>query len=411
MNKIKDSISSDKQETHTHPAPSEAQHHTHASDARAPRHNEPHSNLLSSAQQPSGAYTSNNAYTTTSATGPATTTAGPHSSNLMNKADPRVDSDMDGRNAFGAQTHGTSHVPGAHTGNTIHSTSGHHQHNTNPTTGLGSTGPASTTAGPHSSNLMNKADPRVDSDLDGSKTVGKDQTLSGNTAAYGMTNPSMDHAMPSAYSANSGTTATGPASSTAGPHSSNMMNKVDPRIDSDLDGSKTVGGQSQTFASNATTQGMTNAGFNPSNPAVHGTHTTHATNTGIGSTGPASSTAGPHSSNLMNKADPRVDSDLDGSKTVGQNQTFNTTHNTHNTTGAATTTSHAHPHQTHNTHGQHHTTAAGADVKANLQSAATGPAPNTAGPHKSDLLNKLDPRVDSNLDGSKTLGSNQTFNH
>lgn len=24
-----------------------------------------------------------------------------------------------------------------------------------------------------------------------------------------------------------------------------------------------------------------------------------------------------------------------------------------------------------------------------------GPAPNTAGPHKSDLLNKLDPRVDS----------------
>jgi hypothetical protein len=34
-----------------------------------------------------------------------------------------------------------------------------------------------------------------------------------------------------------------------------------------------------------------------------------------------------------------------------------------------------------------------------------GPAPNTAGPHKSDLLNKLDPRVDSNQDGSKTIGS------
>lgn len=31
-------------------------------------------------------------------------------------------------------------------------------------------------------------------------------------------------------------------------------------------------------------------------------------------------------------------------------------------------------------------------------SAATGPAPNTAGPHNSDMLNKLDPRVDHNMD-------------
>jgi hypothetical protein len=38
-----------------------------------------------------------------------------------------------------------------------------------------------------------------------------------------------------------------------------------------------------------------------------------------------------------------------------------------------------------------------------------GPAPNTAGPHKSDLMNKLDPRVDSNLDGSKTFGENKTL--
>ncbi|KAI9849355.1 MAG: hypothetical protein M1838_000190 [Thelocarpon superellum] len=35
----------------------------------------------------------------------------------------------------------------------------------------------------------------------------------------------------------------------------------------------------------------------------------------------------------------------------------------------------------------------------------TGPAPKTAGPHSSDLLNKLDPRVDSDLDGSRTMGS------
>ena len=33
----------------------------------------------------------------------------------------------------------------------------------------------------------------------------------------------------------------------------------------------------------------------------------------------------------------------------------------------------------------------------------------TAGPHGSDLLNKLDPRVDSNLDGSKKVGGDRTY--
>ena len=44
-----------------------------------------------------------------------------------------------------------------------------------------------------------------------------------------------------------------------------------------------------------------------------------------------------------------------------------------------------------------------------VDSRASGPAPNTAGPHHSDLLNKLDPRVDSDLDGSRTLGSDKTL--
>jgi len=38
----------------------------------------------------------------------------------------------------------------------------------------------------------------------------------------------------------------------------------------------------------------------------------------------------------------------------------------------------------------------------------SGTAQNTAGPHNSDLANKLDPRVDSNLDGSATIGGNRT---
>ena len=38
----------------------------------------------------------------------------------------------------------------------------------------------------------------------------------------------------------------------------------------------------------------------------------------------------------------------------------------------------------------------------------SGTARNTAGPHDSDLANKLDPRVDSDLDGSTTIGGNRT---
>ena len=63
-------------------------------------------------------------------TGGASRTAGPHHSNLANKADPRVDSDRDGRGL-----------------------------------GQGAGGPH--TAGPHHSDLANKGDPRVDSDRDG----------------------------------------------------------------------------------------------------------------------------------------------------------------------------------------------------------------------------------------------------
>lgn len=38
----------------------------------------------------------------------------------------------------------------------------------------------------------------------------------------------------------------------------------------------------------------------------------------------------------------------------------------------------------------------------------SGTAQKTAGPHNSDLLNKLDPRVDSNLDNSRTIGRDAT---
>lgn len=152
---------------------------------------------------------------TTGGYGSSNTTAGPHSSNLANKADPRVDSDRDGSRGYGSST------------------------------GTGAYGSSNTTAGPHSSNLDNKADPRVDSDLDGSRGYGSSNTM-GTTGGYGSsTGTHGTTGTTGGYGSNTGigygdnkTSSTGTGSTTAGPHKSDMMNKLDPRVDSDLDGSK-----------------------------------------------------------------------------------------------------------------------------------------------------------------------------
>jgi len=170
-------------------------------------------------------------------TGPATGTAGPHQNNLLNKLDPRVDSDADGSRNMGAAEYGAgaNRTGGGLTGNSnTHGNSltgnnagvGHHnQHahghnaglqdsyNTNSEFG-GAGNPRSGNVGPHDSNLLNKLDPRVDSDADGARNMGM--------ANYGPGG---------ANSAN-----TGPATGTAGHHNSNMLNKLDPTVNSDATG-------------------------------------------------------------------------------------------------------------------------------------------------------------------------------
>jgi len=224
-----------------------------------------------------------------------------------------------------------SHTVGGNT-NTTFGTTGAHSHSEG-------------NHGPHNSKLANTADPRVDSDRDGSHTVG------GN--AYG-----------SAGTTGSTGFGSGPASNTAGPHNSDALNKLDPRIDSDRDGSKTVGGNTNTN----TGYGTSGSGFGTSTHS-EGVH-------------------GQHNSRALNAADPRIDSDRDGSHTLGsgnQNTAFGSSHDAgHHTTRGHVGAAFA------GTHG-------------------TGPAANTAGPHNSDALNKVDPRVDSDLDGSRTVGGNQTY--
>ena len=118
---------------------------------------------------------------------------------------------------------------------------GTHTHSTGTHTGTHTAGThtaGSTNAGPHDSNMANKLDPRVDSDMDGSRNMGASTGATGNSAYNsGTTGTGM--------TGNSGYTGT-TGSTNAGPHSSNLANKMDPRVDSDMDGSRNMGANSGT---------------------------------------------------------------------------------------------------------------------------------------------------------------------
>ncbi|CAG8057600.1 unnamed protein product [Penicillium salamii] len=224
--------------------------------------------------------------------------------------------------------------------------------------------------GPHSSNLANKLDPRVDSDRDnravhtevddkhlstakdyGSGTAGAttaDTHGLGDTG-HGSTLGSTTHGTTKSV-ADTGATTYGSSSSNAGPHSSNIANKADPRVDSDRDHR----GRRETFTNLGATTG-----------------TTHDTSTN----------AGPHDSNAANKLDPRVDSDRDNRALLSGADNTPALGSTHGSHGPSSTLgSNTHP----------------------LASTGTASQSTNLRPHDSDLANKLDPRVDSDLDARTT---------
>ncbi|CAG9943469.1 unnamed protein product [Clonostachys rosea f. rosea IK726] len=270
--------------------------------------------------------------------------------------------------------------------------------------GFGSNVPEGT-HGQHNSRLANAADPRIDSDRDHRAAPGNTTGLqSSGFESSGIQSSGLESSRhttgvhePTHHGVGTqegafGTTGAnrgvgGPASKTGGPHNSNLLNKADPRVDSDRDNSKNMGLNPQRDATTDTLGGSTGR-------TTHGTthgdtlgsttgRTTHGDTLGSTThgrtTGAPEGTHGPHSSRAANAADPRVDSDRDHRAAHGK---------TTGTTG---------------------TSGLGSSTAPNTRS--TGPAPKTAGPHKSDLLNKLDPRVDSNLDGSKTVGGDKTHSH
>lgn len=116
------------------------------------------------------------------------------------------------------------------------------------------------------------------------------------------------HSTTGAHTAHSGT-----AEGVAGPHNSRVANAADPRVDSDRDGSHHVGATTGTSGLTGTHNG-THTGAHTGTSGLTGTH--NGTHTGAYS-GTAEGVSGPHNSRVANAADPRVDSDRDGSHHVG----------------------------------------------------------------------------------------------
>ncbi|TID16878.1 hypothetical protein E2P81_ATG09435 [Venturia nashicola] len=325
----------------------------------------------------------------------------------------------------GDPTHTGNHTSttGTHTGTTGHSSgvTGTHAGTTGHSTGVTGT---SGGAGPHNSSMLNKADPTVDSDFDGSRNLGAAQHGPG-----GVHNHNQQHAgglsgtnhSSGLTGANHGSGLTGAPAVTGtqghaatGPHSSNLANKLDPRVkntESTLPGSH-----------NQHSTGVSGGNYGTTGSSgLTGSHNQHTTGSGVTGGYGTSTNAGPHNSNALNSIDPRVDSDGDASRNLGAAQygpggvhnqaTSGLTGSNHGTAGSGLTggatgsglTGHNHGTTGSGLTGNNHSSGL-TGTNHGTHGLNDGPAPNTAGAHKSDMLNKLDPRIDSDLDGSKTVG-------
>ncbi|KAL9597237.1 MAG: hypothetical protein Q9219_005280 [cf. Caloplaca sp. 3 TL-2023] len=281
-------------------------------------------------------------------------------------------------------------------------------------------------AGPHSSTLGNKADPRVDSDLDGSRGLGSQSTTGATSVLTGGTLPdrTVDNTEPTSGTSRSfplGGTSSG--TTTSGPHSSGLANRADPRVDSDRDGSRGLGGTSGLGSGTGASAGSAHQGdlsrSNIGGSAAptggqtmprgygeeswthdHGKHGHEYAGDPCENEPPAPGalhfTSGPHSLDTANRLDPRV-----GGGSIGGAQT---SHNEGSLSGTGG-----------NVSGRDAALGAGAGATGvgGYESSRDAPSTSdtqydrsTVGPHKSDLLNKMDPRVDSDL--SKQHGSTTT---
>lgn len=97
------------------------------------------------------------------------------------------------------------------------------------------------------------------------------------------------------------------SNTTAGPHGSNIGNKMDPRVDSDLDGSRNMGARDTGYGSNTTGTGSTGYGSGHTGSS----HAPVTSGYGSNTTGTTGKKPG-----LMDKLNPMKDTDGDGKKGV-----------------------------------------------------------------------------------------------
>lgn len=97
---------------------------------------------------------------------------------------------------------------------------------------------------------------------------------------------------------------------TSGPHSSNVENKLDPRIDSDRDGSRNLGATTGEYGRNHSGTG---------NYDGLGHHNTTDRGYGVGATGSSNSpSTTAKKPGLLDRLNPLKDSDGDGKKGIGE---------------------------------------------------------------------------------------------
>jgi len=284
----------------------------------------------------------------------------------------------------------------------------------------------------HSSKLLNKIDPRVDQNNPAVQQRQQDKSSGGSTSAG-----------TAGYGGNAQGYNTGP---NAGPHQTNTANQIDPRVDPSRQGYGGAG-----FGGSGAPTG---AGPNTGNPAAGyqtgrsaypqtsqgyqqgGDNYNTNTSSGYGSNTTGSNTSGPHRSDIANKLDPRVDSSKNdhsdsgygappgqttgvsqptgvpqqqqtGVPQSGAGQGYNTTQNPTYGNGGAGYNGNG---QAYNAPGQNYgganTTNANdgnyaqpagqpgqGSMKMNVQGLSLEGQGTRGRPHKSELLNKLDPRV------------------
>lgn len=266
---------------------------------------------------------------------------------------------------------------------------------------------------PHNPNIATNADPRVDS----TRVPGNGNAFTATAGTTGVGGPSgVSSTAPYQNTTYGSATEHGnPRSTNAGPHASNIANRVDPRVDATRGQHGSTGMPSGGYSN----PHSTNTGPRGSNVASMTASGTDSNYNNYGATGgvpggydnPRSTNAGPHGSNVANMADPRVDSDRSKVGTASGMTSSGVAHGGmasggYNVDNSNVTTKTGPPFapQSHTNNLKSGVAPAG----SSYTTPGSGTAQHTAGPHHSDLLNKLDPRVDSNLDNSRTIGRDAT---